>query len=150
MQPQQFAAGGYGGPYEVGGIRRSLPPLPLLTQQRTARGVVGGALHDHGVGLVSQHGAQHGSGEGGDDDEEEEDEEDPSSGEPIPVVVPADATLTKRSWCCSRTKTSTALCRGCLKQWHCHVDHGMIDLSDDRFTCCFCDTKIKSGCQCHA
>ena len=65
LQPQQFAAGGYGGPHEVGEIRRSLPPLPLLAQQGTARGVVGGALHDHGVGLVSQHGAQHGSRGGG-------------------------------------------------------------------------------------
>ena len=123
MQPQQFAAGGYDGPYEVGGIRRSLSPMPLLVHQRTARGVDDGALHDHGVGLVSRHGAQHGSGGGDDDDnddeeeeEEEEEEEDASSGECIPVVVPADATLRKRSWCCSRTKTPTSLCCGCLKR----------------------------------
>ena len=154
LQPQQFATGGYGGPHEVGGIRRSLPPLPLLAHQRTARDVVDGALHDHGVGLVSKHGAQHGLGGGGNDDngdeEEEEEDEDAPSGESIPVSVPTDATLTKRSWCCSRKKTPTALCRRFLRRWHCHIDNGMADLSDDRFTCCFCDTKMKSGCHCHA
>jgi len=46
---------------------------------------------------------------------------------PGPIYLPV------FSWCCSTKATIQSLCGG---WWHCHVDHGLIDLSKERSICC--------------
>ena len=114
LQPLQFAAGGYGGPYEVGDS--VVAPAAAVTGAsedstwcrwwRPAR-----PWRKSGVAAWRTAWLRGGGDDDDEEEEEEEEEEDASSRESIPVVVPADATLAKRSWCCSRTKTLTALCR---------------------------------------
>ena len=76
--------------------------------------------------------------------------EDDGDGAPIAIDIPPELSLNARSWCCSRGETIRSICSKCLKRWHCHVEHGLIEMKKDRFICCFCDVKSKTGCRCHS
>lgn len=91
-------------------------------------------------------------GNGGGDEEEEDDSDADKKPTPEGILIPDDAELLKRSWCCGRTETIRSICSNCKRRWHCHKDHGLIDMDKDRFICCFCEASRRtasSGCRCH-
>lgn len=86
-------------------------------------------------------------------DEEEEDDSDACGapiGIPMRIPIPSGVVLNARSWCCSGKAVARSICSGCQKRWHCHINHGLIDLNNERFTCCNCNRRLKGGCRCHA